>query len=43
MIFVRNNLRKIENGSYIINLDEQTSVGTHWIAFYANGYNVTEF
>ena len=28
---------------FIINLDEYESVGTHWIAFYVNDYNVTYF
>ena len=35
-IFSRNNLskRKIKDGAYIINLDEYTNVGTHWIALF---------
>ena len=33
--FSRNNLfKKINDGAYIINLDEYADVGTHWIAFF---------
>ena len=32
-VYSRNNLPKIKNGSYVINLHEYKSVGTHWIAF----------
>ena len=28
----RNSLSKLKDGTYIINLDEYESVGTHWIA-----------
>ena len=28
---------------YVVNLDENKSVWTHWIAFYVNGNNVTYF
>ena len=31
----RNNLfKKIKDGAYIINFDEYTNVGTHWIALF---------
>ena len=33
----RNNLPKTKDGSYLINLDEYKSIGTHWIAFFVNG------
>ena len=34
-VFSRNNLfKKIEDGAYIINLDEYADVGTHWIALF---------
>ena len=26
---------KIEDGAYVINLDEYSDIGTHWIALYA--------
>ena len=39
----RNNLCKIKDGAYIINLNEYESTGTHWIALYVNTENVTYF
>ena len=41
--YSRNNLSKIKDGAYIINLDEYQSIGTNWIALYINGKNVTYF
>ena len=41
--YSRNNLSKIKYQAYIINLDEYESIGTHWIALYANTKNVTYF
>ena len=32
-VYSRNNLPKIKDGAYVINLDEYESIGTHWIAF----------
>ena len=29
------------DGGYVINLDEYSDIGTHWIAFYALYNNVT--
>ena len=43
LVYSRNNLPKIKDGAYIINLDEYESVGTHWIALYVNAENVTYF
>ena len=40
-VYSRNNLSKIKDGAYIINLDEYESKGTHWIALYVNTKNVT--
>ena len=31
-VYSRNNLAKINDGAYVINLDEYKSIGTHWIA-----------
>ena len=42
-VYSRNNLPKIKNGEYPINLDEHESVGTHWIAFHVNNNNATCF
>ena len=39
----RNNLPKIKDGPYVINLDECKSVGTHCVALYVNGENATYF
>ena len=41
--YSRHNLSKIKDGTYIINLDEYESVGTHWIALYVNSKNVIYF
>ena len=41
--YSRNNLSKIKDVTYIINLDEHESIGTHWIALHANTKNVTYF
>ena len=43
-VFSRNNLlKKIEDGAYIINLDEYADVGTHWIALFSNKNNIIYF
>ena len=42
-VYSRNNLIKIKDGTYVINLDEFKSIGTHWTTFYANNKNVTYF
>ena len=42
-VYSRNNLSKIKNGIYIINLDDYESIGTHWISLYVNAKNVTYF
>ena len=39
--YLRNNLPKIKDGVYIINLDDYKLIWTHCIAFYVNGDNVT--
>ena len=42
-VYSRNNLPRIKNGVYVINLDVYKSIGTHWIALYVNGNNVIYF
>ena len=42
-VYSRNNLPKIKNRAYLINLDEFKSTGTHWIALYVNGNNIKYF
>ena len=32
---------KIKDGAYVINLDEYSDIGTHWIALYVNNKTVT--
>ena len=41
--YSRNNLPKIKDRAYVINLEEFKSIGTHWIALYVNGNNVIYF
>ena len=38
-VYSRNNLLKIEDGAYVINLDEYQSIRTDWIGLYVNGNN----
>ena len=38
-VYSRNNLPKIKDGTYVINLDKYESIGAHWIVFYVNGNN----
>ena len=42
-VYSRNSLLKINDGAYVINLDEYESIGTHWIALYVNGDKVIYF
>ena len=39
-VYSRNNLPKIKDQAYIINLDEFKSTGTHWIVLHVNHNNV---
>ena len=42
-VYSRNNLPKIKDGAYVINLDEFKSIGTQWIALYVNNNNIIYF
>ena len=42
-VYPRNNLSKIKDGAYIINLDKYESIGTHQIVLYVNDNNVNYF
>ena len=42
-VYSRDNLPKIKDGTYIINLDEYSDIGTHWVPFYVQNNNVTYF
>ena len=41
--YSRDNLTKIKNGAYVLNLDEFYDIGTHWVALYVNNNNATYF
>ena len=42
-VYWRNNLPKIKDGAYVINLVEYKSIGTHWMALYVSTENVIYF
>ena len=43
-VYSRDNLpNKIKDGVYIINLDEYSDIGTHWIALYVQNNNAIYF
>ena len=43
-VYPRDNLSdKIKHGAYVINLDEYSDIGNHWIALYVNKKTVTHF
>ena len=43
-VYSRDNLPdKIKDGAYIINLDEYSDIGTHWVALYVSNNDVTSF
>ena len=42
-VYSRDNLTEIKDEAYIINLDEYSDIGTHWVALYVNNNNITYF
>ena len=42
-VYSRDNLPKIKDGAYIINLDEYSDIGTHWVALLVQNNDVTYF
>ena len=43
-VYSRDNLpNKIKDGAYVINLDEYSDIGTHWVSLYMNNNGVTYF
>ena len=42
-VYSRDNLPKIKDGAYIINLDEYSDIGTHWVALYVHNNNVVNY
>ena len=43
VFFSRYNLPKIKDETHVINLDEYSGIGTHWVALYVQNINVTNF
>ena len=41
--YSRNDLSKVKDGAYVINVGKYKSIGTHWIALYLNDDNVAYF
>ena len=42
-VYSRNNLPKIKDRAYVLDLDEFKSIGTHCIVLYVNGNNIIYF
>ena len=42
-VYSRDNLPKIKDGAYVINLDEYSDIGTHWVALYVQNNDVAYF
>ena len=42
-VYCRDNLPKIKDGTYILNIDEYSDIGTHWVALYVDNDDVTYF
>ena len=42
-VYPRDNLPRIKDGTYVINLDEYSDIGTHWVALYINKNDVAYF
>ena len=42
-VYSRNNLPKIKNGAYVINLGGYKSIETRWIALYVNAENAINY
>ena len=42
-VYSRDNLSKIKDGADIINLDDYSDIGTHWVVLWVNNNNVTSF
>ena len=43
-VYSRDNLsNQVKDGAYVINLDEHSDIGTHWIAFYLKNNDITYF
>ena len=40
-VYSRDNLPRIKDGTYVVNLDGYSDIGTRWVALYANNNSVT--
>ena len=38
-VYSRDNLPRIKDGAYVINLDECSDIGTHWVSLWVNNSN----
>ena len=42
-VYSRGDLSKIKDAAYVINLDEYSDIGNHWVALYVQNDDVTYF
>ena len=42
-VYSRNDLSKIKDGAYVINLDDYSDIGTHWVGLYVRNTDVIYF
>ena len=42
-VYSRDNLSRVKDGAYVVNLDEYSDIGTHWVALYINNNDVNYF
>ena len=42
-VYSSDNLPKIKDGAYVINLDDYSNIGTHWVALYVHNNDATYF
>ena len=42
-VYSRDSLPKIKDEAYVIDLDEYSDIGTHWIALYVHHNDITYF
>ena len=42
-VYSRDNLPKVKDGAYVINLAECSDIGTHWVALCVHNSDVTYF
>ena len=42
-VYSRDNVTELKDAAYVINLDEYSDIGTHWVALCVNNNDVTYF